>query len=109
MRPLSNSLVQIAMDDLCCITTLLQIGANFLGHGHRAMPSSRAAQCDGEITLPFANVVRNQVSEEAFDAAQELPCLRKGFDIARHFRILAAEGTQPLHEMRIGQEANIKH
>src|SRR5277367_4643391 len=72
------------------------------------MPPAGAAQGHCQITLPFPNVMRNQIRKQALNAAQKFTRLRKRTNVARDAWILAAEGTQPRNEMRIREEAHVK-
>src|SRR5256884_6636592 len=62
-----------------------------------------------QVTFSFANVMRDQIGQQAFDAAQEFPGLRKRADIPPYFRIFPRERPQPRHEMRIGQKSHVEN
>lgn len=97
------------MHDLCGETFTLQIPANYFSERDGTMPSASAPQRDRQITLPFANVVRNQKAKKALDLAQELTRLRKRTDVTRNAPVLSAERTQTWNEMRIGKKTHIKN
>src|SRR5271167_4742472 len=73
------------------------------------MAATGAAERDGEIAFALGNIVRDQVQQQAFDAAEEFAGLREGADVARDAGIFAAEFPQVRDEMRIGQEADIEN
>src|SRR5271170_4462194 len=72
------------------------------------MAATGAAERDGEIAFALGNIVRDQVQQQAFDAAEEFAGLREGTDVASDAGIFAAEFPQARDEMRIGQKANIE-
>src|SRR5260370_35687115 len=63
-------------------------------HDGAVLPA-RTAKRNGQITFSFADVMRDQIGEQAFDAPQEFAGLRKRPDIAPPLRISAVEGTKP--------------
>src|SRR5262249_1419574 len=86
-----------------------EFSPNHFSEHHRAMAAARATQGNRQVTLPFADVVRDQIGEQIFDAAQELAGLRKRANVARDLGIFSAERSQPGHEMRIGQKAHVEY
>src|SRR4029077_8391182 len=68
-----------------------------------------AAKGDGEIAFSFADVVRDQIGQQAFDAAQKFSGLGKRTDVAADFRIFAGEGAQARDEMRVGKKTHIEN
>ena len=73
------------------------------------MASAGAAERDGQITLPFTDVMRNQVVEQALDAPQKFAGLRERANVAAHLWILAGKFAQARNEMRIRQKAHIEN
>src|SRR5271155_4441130 len=73
------------------------------------MAAAGAAERDGEIAFALGNIVRDQVQQQAFDAAEEFAGLREGTDVAGDAGIFAAEFPQVRDEMRIGQEADVEY
>src|SRR5215467_10298758 len=72
------------------------------------MLSPCAAERDGQITLSFANVMRNQVGQQALDAAQKFAGLWKRADVLTDFWIRSVVRTQTWNEMWVGEKAHIK-
>src|SRR6185369_2833027 len=58
---------------------------------------------------PLAYIVRDQINEQAFDAPQKFPRLRKRTDVARHARIAPRILAQLRNKVRIRQKAHVKH
>src|SRR5450432_2785731 len=58
-------------------------------HHHRAMLSAGAAKRNSQITLAFADVVRDEISKQALDAPQKFSRLRERTNVAPDFRIFA--------------------
>src|SRR6202795_115435 len=73
------------------------------------MPPARATHRHRQIALAFSNVMRDQIRQQALDSPQKFVRLRKRADIARHARILAAEGAQPRDEVWIRQKAHVEN
>src|SRR5215471_11929999 len=88
---LERLLVNVAVNDLGGKATFLKI----LGHGsrehHGAMLAAGTAESDGQITLALLNVVRNQVGQQAFHAAEKLAGLRERTDVAANLGVAAGE------------------
>src|SRR5271167_2128144 len=96
------------MHDFSRVTFALQFAANYFGQRDGTMAATGATERYREITFAFCNVVRDQIQQQALDAAQEFARLREGTDVARDAGILAAEWTQARHEMRVGQKAHVE-
>src|SRR5215472_2921295 len=79
----------VAVHGLRRITTLLQGLFNRFRQHHRAMFSPSASESNGQIALALANVMRNQIGQQAFDAAQKFAGLRKGSDVLADFWVCA--------------------
>src|SRR5579884_397602 len=88
---------------------LLQILRDPLPQHHRAMLPPRAPDGNRQITLPFLDVMRNQIRQHAFESPQKFLRLRKGVDISLHLLVLPGELAQLRHKMRIRQESHVKH
>src|SRR5277367_357086 len=73
------------------------------------MAATGAAERDGEIAFALGNIVRDQVQQQAFDAAEEFAGLREGTDVAGDAGIFAAEFPQVRYEMGIGQKADVEN
>src|SRR5258708_21810560 len=102
-------LIDVAMNDLRRASAVRERLLHRLRQHYGAVPPARAAERNGQITLSLTDVVGNQIGEQAFDAAQEFPGLRKRADIPPDFRVLARERPQPRHEMRIGQKSHVEN
>src|SRR5260370_4876108 len=100
--------IHIAMNDFSGESALRERLLHRLREHDGAVPPARAAESNGQITLSLTDVVRDQISEQAFDAAQEFPGLRKRADIPPHFRVFARERPQSRHEMMIGQQPYVE-
>src|SRR5260370_19846804 len=79
-------LLDVAVNDFGGESALLERLLHRLRQHHGAVLSARAAERDGQITFSFADVMRNQIGEQAFDAAQEFASLRHGAHIVSDFR-----------------------
>src|SRR5882762_707174 len=104
-----NLLVDIAVDDFGGKTALRERLLHRLREHYGAVPPARTAERNGQITFSLADVVGDQIGEQAFDAPQEFSGLRKRPDIPPHFRVLAREGPQTRHKMRIGQKSHVEN
>src|SRR5947209_9703961 len=67
------------------------------------------AERDGQIALPFLDVMREQIYEELRDTLDELHRLREGADVACHLRMPSAELLELRDVVGIGQESDIEH
>src|SRR5229473_2625392 len=104
----NSLLVDIAVNDFGGESALRKRLLHRLREHYGAMLPAGAAERNGQITFPLANVMRDQISQQAFDAPQEFPGLRKRADIPPHFRVLAREGPQTWHKMRVGQKSHVE-
>ena len=64
--------------------------AYVFGNHNGPVMSTRAAKGDGEITLPFLDVMRQKINQQLRDAIQKFLGLRKGTDVASHGGVLAS-------------------
>src|ERR1019366_9260919 len=104
-----SRLIEIAVHDLGRIPLALQRAANRLGQRHGAVPPARATERDRQKTFALPDIVRDQISQKTFDAAQELSGLRKRANVTRDARILAAERAEARNEVRIRKEAHVEN
>ncbi len=51
--------------------------------------ASRAAESNRQIAFALANVVRNQIDEQALDSLQEFAGLRERADVTRHAAVFS--------------------
>src|SRR5512143_2475789 len=86
-----NLFGDVAMRFLDAIAGLAQAFAQLVGDHHAAMVPAGAAEGNGEVALPFLNVVRQKIDQQVRDALDELLGLRKGPDVASHTGILAGK------------------
>src|ERR1700676_3603330 len=107
--PVSSLFIYVAMHDLGLVPSPVQRFMHGFRHHHGTMTPSRAAKRNRQIAFPFANIVRDQIRQQSFNAPQELSCLRKRAYIARHARVFPGILAQLGNEMRIRQEAHVKH
>src|SRR5260370_1481148 len=90
-------LFNVAVNDFGGEPVLLERLSHRLRQHDRAVLSACAAERNGQITFPFADVMRDQIGQQAFDAAQEFPGLWKRADIFLYFRCFPGERTHPRH------------
>src|SRR4029077_19496503 len=102
-------LFNIAMDDFCGIAALFEGFFHGLGEHDGAVFAAGTAEGNREITFSFADVVRDQVGQQAFDAAQEFASLGKRANVAADFGIFAGEGAKARDEMRVGEKAHVEN
>jgi len=71
--PRSGSVVpaKVAMSYFNFVTFFFQEFTKMLGYRHRPMASAGAADCDCQVALAFADVLRQQKEEEIREAAEE--------------------------------------
>src|SRR5438067_2247323 len=99
-KSVGQGLSRVAMGHGHVVFRLGQPLANFLSDHHRAMAPAGASEANGEITLAFADVVRQQVDKQLGDAFNELTGLRERADIVCDFGMESGKGTQLRNEMR---------
>ena len=80
-----------------------------LDQRHRAMSPSRAADRDREIRLALALVGRQHEAQEVLQTPEELAALLGLHDEVPHPAVAAVQRPQRLHEVRVGQEADVEH
>ncbi len=97
------------MNDLHRVSGFLQPLSHVFGNHHRAVLSTGASKTDRQIALAFMHVVRQQVDQQIGNAVDEFLGLREGPYVPCNLRIAPGERTKRGHEMRIGQESNVKY
>src|SRR6266498_569027 len=80
-----------------------------LSNHDRAVPPSGAADGNGQIGLPFLDVVRNQIPQVFLEAIHEAACGRVAFHEFHHGAVATRPPAQPRHEMRVRQAADVEH
>src|SRR5437667_8840886 len=93
-------LFDVAVHDLRRIATLLERLFDRFRKHHRAMFSPGASEGNGQIALALANVMRNQIGQQAVDAAQKFAGLREGADVSADFWVRAVVRAQSRIKMR---------
>ena len=97
------------MHDLHAISGAAKMFADFFRNHDGAVLSAGATEGDGQITLAFVDVVRQQVNQQIGDAGDEFPGLRKRANVLGEARMTSGERPEFGDEMRVGQEADIEH
>src|SRR5579862_3400399 len=69
--------VQIAVHDLHRVAMPAQRVRHRVSHHHGTMPAPRTTEGDRQITFPLADIVRDEIREQALDAPQEFAGLGK--------------------------------
>ena len=85
-----------------------EVAADLFGNHHGTMLASSAAETDGQIALPFFDVVRQQINQKIGDTLDKLARLRKRANVFSHARISSGERAEFGHEMRIGEKAHVE-
>ena len=102
-------LLDVAMRHLGRITVLRQRFLYLLSQHDGTVLSAGAADSDRQIALTLADVMRNQIGEQAFDAAEKFARLRKRANVLLDFGIFAGVTAQAGDKVRVGQKADIEH
>ena len=89
------------MGGLHIVAGRLETLAYVFGDHHGAVLAARTAKPDGQVTLPFANVMRQEKNQELRDSLDELPGLWKFADISRHLWVQTSVRPELRDEMRI--------
>jgi len=74
-----------------------------------AVFAAGAADGDGQVAFAFADVMRDEVSEQTFDAAEKFSALGKRADVLLDFGILAGVAAQGGDKVGVGQKANVEN
>src|SRR5512135_1796149 len=99
---------QVAMHNFGSVSLFVQRLPNRFRQHYRAMPPARAAKCNRQVALPFPDIMRDQISQQALDAPQEFPGLRKRSDVSGDTRLASRILAQLRNKMGIRQEAHVK-
>jgi hypothetical protein len=97
------------VDDFHAVSGLAEGLADIFGNHNGAMLATGAAEGNGEITLPFANVVRQEIDEEFGDPINEFLGLRERPNVLGYLRITASQGPEFRDEVRVREKAHIEH
>src|SRR6267378_4074531 len=109
LRPNQISLLgEVAMHDLGRVPAAVQRLVHRFRQHDRTMAPPGASKGDRQVALPFPDIVRNQIGQQALDAPQELSGLRKGADITGDARVAPRKLAQFGNEMRIRQKTHVK-
>src|SRR5580692_6682018 len=104
----SHSLFNIAVSLFRPVSGLRE-ALTYLARDHDApMVSTGAAERNGEIAFPLADIMRQQIDQQVGDARNKFRGLRKGPDITRHARMLAGEMFERRNVIRVRKEANVE-
>src|SRR6202034_87987 len=99
----------IPMQRLYLIACLLEATGYFFCHHHAAVLAAGTAEGDGQIALPFLNVVRKQVEHQLRYAIEKLPSLRESAHVGGNLGIEPCLLPELRHKVRIGKEANVEN
>ena len=91
-------LIDVAMHGFGRIAALLERGADRGSQRHRAVPPSGATESDRQIAFSFADIQRDQIFQQTFDALQKLSGLRKRANVPRDARIEARIFFEPRND-----------
>src|SRR5712692_8030126 len=91
------------------VGSLAQPLADLFGDHHRAMLPARTSEADGQIALPFPDIMRQQVHQQIRNPADEFLRLRKRPDVLRNPRMPSSQRPELRHKMRIRKEAHIEY
>ena len=79
-----------------------------LGDRDRPVPAAGAADADGQVGLPFGDVLRDQELQQVQRVLQEVGGRLRPVQEAAHFLIAAGVRPQRRHEMRVRQEPHVE-
>lgn len=96
------------MDYFCGVAAFFQRFFYLFGEHYGAVFSAGATEGDGQVAFAFADVMGNQVDEEAFDATEKLAGLRKGLDVFAHFGIFSGVAAEAGDKVGVGEEAHVE-
>ncbi len=102
-------LLDVAVRDLGGEASLRQRFLDLFTEHDGAVFAAGAAYRDGQITFPFADVMRDEVGEQAFDAAEKFTALRKRADVFLDFGIFPGVAAQGRDKVGVGQKADVKN
>ena len=84
-------------------------GSDYLGHGHRAVASARAAEADMKLLLAGLAVDRGDVVEQRDGHVEEFFQRREAVEVPPHRFVLAGKHMQVVHIVRVRQEAHVEY
>src|ERR1035438_1009477 len=99
----------IPMVDLRLKPGVRQGAADLLGNHHRPMLAAGTAEGDRQVTLSFANVMRQQVDQQVCDPGHKFRRLRKRTDVLCHAGVLPVQVLEPWNVVGIRQKPDVKH
>src|SRR3990172_9233436 len=86
----------------------LEERAGLFDEGHRPVPPSGASDGDGQVGFPLALVERQQESEQVLQPVQQLAAFPVLEHEVPHRRVLPVEEAQLVHEVGVGEEADVE-
>ena len=101
-------LIDVAVSDFGVEAALGERFLDLFAEHDGTVFTAGAANGDGQIAFAFADVVRDQVGEEAFDAAEKFGGLRKRADVLLDLRIFSSEAAQGRHKVGVGKKADVE-
>src|SRR6266853_4232927 len=99
---------EVAMHNLGRVPPAVQRLVHRFRQHHRTMTPPGASKCDRQVALPFPDIVRNQIRQQALDTSQELSGLRKGADITGDARVAPGKLAQLGNEMWIRKKTHVE-
>ena len=103
-----NLLLDIAMGDFGVEAALGERFLDLFPEHDGTVLAAGTANSDGQIAFAFADVMRDEVGEEAFDAAKKFAGLREGTDIFLDLEIFAGEAAQGRDKVGVGKKAHVE-
>ncbi len=91
------------------ITGLGQALADLFGDHYRPVLPAGAAKRYGQIAFPFANVMRQQIDQQAADPLHEFHSLRKRPDVPGHSRVFTGQILETRYVIWIRQKTHIEN
>jgi len=104
-----NLFLNVAVSDFRGKAALRQRFLDLFAEHDGTVFAASAADGDRQITFAFADVVRDQVGEEAFDATEKFAALRERANVLLDFGIFASVAAQGRDEMRVWQKAHVEN
>src|SRR5579859_308514 len=101
--------LDVAVSDFSREASLLKGFFYLFGEHDGTVFAASAAEGNRQVTLAFANVVRDEVGEKALDAAEKFSRLREGPNVFLDFGIYSGEAAQSGDEVWIGKEAHVEN
>src|SRR3990172_3514874 len=86
----------------------LEERAELFDEDHRPVPPSGASDGDGQVGFPLALVERQQESEQVLQPVQQLAAFPVLEHEVPHRRVLPVEEAQLVHEVGVGEEADVE-